>query len=74
MANLTEKEIEDIVEKVTERVIENVYTSVGRSVVTNCRLFLILTPFVYRLSEWLVAKMAQMLTGLWGRLRRNVSI
>ena len=35
MANLTEKEIEDIVEKVTERVIENVYTSVGRSVVTK---------------------------------------
>ena len=35
MATLTEKEIEDIVEKVTERVIENVYTSVGRSVVTK---------------------------------------
>ena len=35
MANLTEKEIEDIVEKVTQRVIENVYTSVGRSVVTK---------------------------------------
>ena len=35
MPNLTDKEIEDIVEKVTERVIENVYTSVGRSVVTK---------------------------------------
>jgi cobalamin biosynthesis protein CobD/CbiB len=35
MANLTEQEIEAIVEKVTERVIENVYTSVGRSVVTK---------------------------------------
>ena len=35
MATLTEKEIEDIVEKVTERVIENVYTSVGKSVVTK---------------------------------------
>jgi cobalamin biosynthesis protein CobD/CbiB len=35
MPSLTDKEIEDIVEKVTERVIENVYTSVGRSVVTK---------------------------------------
>jgi hypothetical protein len=35
MPSLTDKEIEDIVEKVTERVIANVYTSVGRSVVTK---------------------------------------
>ena len=35
MPSLTDKEIEDIVEKVTERVIENVYTSVGKSVVTK---------------------------------------
>jgi len=35
MPSLTDKEIEDIVEKGTERVIENVYTSVGRSVVTK---------------------------------------
>jgi cobalamin biosynthesis protein CobD/CbiB len=35
MPSLTDKEIEDIVEKVTERVIENVYTSVGRSIVTK---------------------------------------
>ena len=35
MATLTEKEIEDIVEKVTDRFIENVYTSVGKSVVTK---------------------------------------
>jgi hypothetical protein len=35
MTNLTDKEIEDIVEKVTQRVIENVYTSVGKSVVTK---------------------------------------
>jgi len=41
MANLTEKEIEDIVEKVTERVIENVYTSVGKSVVTKFFWFIV---------------------------------
>ena len=35
MANLTEKEIEEIVEKVTERVIEKVYTNIGKSVVTK---------------------------------------
>ena len=35
MSNLTDKELEDIVEKVTERVIEKVYTSVGKSIVTK---------------------------------------
>lgn len=33
MAQLTDEQIEEIVEKVTERVIEKVYTNVGKSIV-----------------------------------------
>lgn len=33
MAQLSDEQIEEIVEKVTKRVIDNVYTSVGKSIV-----------------------------------------
>ena len=35
MTQLTDQQIEEIVEKVTERVIEKVYTNIGKSVVTK---------------------------------------
>jgi tetrahydromethanopterin S-methyltransferase subunit G len=35
LANLTEEEIEELVEKVSARVIDNFYKSVGRSVVSR---------------------------------------